>query len=137
MGDNDGGGRIFMKQGISLLYAEDEPQARALLEKLLHSKFPDLTVYVAADGEEGMALFHEYRPQVILTDMAMPGMDGAEMIRRIRAINSDAYVIAITAYNDPQFCAKTTELHLNHCITKPVDFKALLHVIAEAIEAVQ
>lgn len=66
---------MVTEQKISLLYAEDDPHARVLLEKLLHHKFPDLAVYVAADGEQGMALFNEHHPQLILTGIAMPNLE--------------------------------------------------------------
>lgn len=125
---------MVTEQKISLLYAEDDPHASVLLEKLLRHKFPELTIYVAADGEQGLALFNEHHPQLILTDIAMPKLDGIEMVKRIRAINPDVFVIAITAYNDAQFRERSKDLRLNHCLAKPVDFKFVLESIGDGIE---
>ncbi|HJV36457.1 response regulator [Geomonas sp.] len=125
------------EQDISLLYAEDDPQARELLERLIRLKFPQLTLHVATDGAEGMELFCLHRPQIVLTDITMPVMDGAEMTKRIREIAPDAVVMALTAYSDAEWLAKYKDISFNYCITKPVDFKTLLSALGEAIQSLQ
>jgi len=128
---------MITQRRLSLLYAEDEPQARELLAKLLRLKLPELELYVAADGAQGIALFHEHRPELILTDIMMPVLDGFEMIKRIRAVDPDAYIIALTAYNDAEWQVRSKELRLNQCISKPVEFKRLLETVGCAIEQLQ
>lgn len=122
---------------IFMLYAEDDPQARELLLKLLHHKFPDVTVYAAEDGAQGLALFKQHRPELVLADITMPVMDGVEMSRQIREIAPDAYIIALTAYNDAEWQKRSAELRLNLSLTKPVEFKKLLEAVANAIDNIE
>lgn len=124
-------------QDISLLYAEDDPQARELLERLIRLKFPDLTLHVAADGGEAMELFNDHHPQIILTDITMPVMDGIEMTRRIREAAPATVVMVLTAYSDAEWHSRCADLRFDYCITKPVEFKSLLAALSEAIESVQ
>ncbi|MBJ6724181.1 response regulator [Geomesophilobacter sediminis] len=118
---------------ISLLYAEDEPQARKLLEQMLRRRFPGLPIHVAADGEQGIALFEQYRPTIVVTDINMPVLDGGEMIERIRAIDPCAVIIAITAFSDPHWKNKCKTLKLDCCITKPMDFNYLFKAIETSL----
>jgi CheY-like chemotaxis protein len=118
---------------ISLLFAEDDAQAREMLENLIRFKFPELTLYVAADGEQGVDLFREQNPDFVLTDIMMPVLDGLEMTRRIREIRPDAFVIALTAYNDPEWQRRCSEVNFNKCLYKPIEFPALLGALKDAI----
>lgn len=119
---------------LSLLYAEDDPKARELLAKLIRRKFPGLTVYEAADGEEGMAIFNRYHPDLILTDITMPVLDGVEMAKQIRKINPDAVVMALTAHNDEEMLCQWDDLKFDQCISKPIQFGPLLDAVDHAIK---
>jgi CheY-like chemotaxis protein len=121
------------ERNISILYAEDDPQARAMLLKLLHHKFPEITVYVAGDGAQGVALYEEHHPAVVLADITMPVMDGMEITRQIRKIDPDACVIALTAYNDAEWQRQSAELRFNLTLTKPVEFTKLLDAVTTAL----
>lgn len=65
----------------------------------------------------------------------MPGLDGIEMTKRIREINSDAFVMALTACSDSDWKARSGDLDFNHRITKPVEFAPLLAAVGAAIES--
>ena len=54
----------------------------------------------AADGQEGLELIRQCKPELIVTDIKMPRMDGIEMVRRLRAEGNGAHVIILTAYSD-------------------------------------
>jgi PAS domain S-box-containing protein len=81
-----------------ILIAEDQPENRLLLRKLLEPLGFDLVE--AANGEEAVALFQEWRPRLIFMDIRMPVMDGLEATRRIKASDAGAHarIVAITAH---------------------------------------
>ena len=69
---------------ISVLYVEDETDIRELVRDILVRKYRQLNVEVAANGEAGLELFRELRPDIVITDLSMPLMDGIAMSREIR-----------------------------------------------------
>ena len=76
-------GAVLFRRGTKVVVAEDDRVSQAVLTMILQ-KF-GLEVHVACDGEQALALVREVRPDVILMDMQMPVMDGAEAIRILRA----------------------------------------------------
>ena len=76
-------GVVLFRQGIKVVVAEDDRVSQAVLTMILQ-KF-GLEVHVASDGRQALALVREVRPDLILMDMQMPIMDGAEAIRILRA----------------------------------------------------
>ena len=73
---------------IKLLLVEDDPSLRYIVQSGLEDIIEGYEVLAAANGEEGLAMWREHRPDVILSDIEMPVMDGYEMVKRIR---EDAY----------------------------------------------
>lgn len=82
---------------VSILYAEDDLVSRTLVERYLKKHFKD--VRVAKDGKEALELFNQVVPDVLVTDLEMPGMSGYELIEKIR-INNSVHIIVTTAYRD-------------------------------------
>jgi CheY-like chemotaxis protein len=85
--------------GPRLLLVEDNERERETMRELLQDEGLDV-VGAAADGLEGVALAGELRPDVVLMDLRMPGLDGIEATRRIKAILPPTQVIILTAYAD-------------------------------------
>jgi len=79
---------------ISVLYVEDEAEIRDVLAKILKRRIG--TVYTASNGFEGVEKFRELNPDIVITDINMPKMDGLKMIAAIRKIKEDVPVIIIT-----------------------------------------
>ena len=77
-----------------ILIADDHAQIRSILEE--YSKKEGFTTLTAGDGHEALRLFHQHRPDVVLLDVMMPGIDGFEVCREIRKV-SDTPVIMVTA----------------------------------------
>ncbi len=114
---------------LSILYVEDDLLVREELEAFLRRYTEDL--YLAADGEEGLRLFRNHRPDLILTDIIMPRLDGMSMIRRIREEDSEVPILMITANSDSEFFAESIELRVDGYIPKPIDLDLLDHKINE------
>lgn len=73
----------------------------------------------AANGEEGLEVVDRYHPDLIITDIKMPRMDGLEMVRRLRAAGNDAYVILLTAYSDFTYAQTAVKLGAVDYLLKP------------------
>jgi CheY-like chemotaxis protein len=87
---------------------------------------------VATDGRSGLELAAEYCPNVILCDVAMPGMSGLELARRLRANgHSDVALIAITAYGTEQDRDRTREAGFHTHFVKPVEPEELRRILRQ------
>jgi len=108
---------------ISLLYVEDERVTREQISRILQRIVTEL--HVAENGQEGLALYREKRPDIIMSDIMMPLMNGLEMAREIRKIDHDSQIIMLTAYSDTEYLLECISLGVNQYVQKPVDFAQL------------
>lgn len=115
-------------QNIVVLYVEDEPQIAQ--EVSFHLKKYIKGFYTATNGEEGKELFYKINPDIIITDIQMPKLNGLEMIKQI---NSNVPVIITTAYSDLEYFLTAIELNVNKFIIKPIDLIELVKAIQECI----
>jgi len=113
----------------SLLFVEDDALARHVTCKLISCGFPDLVIHQAENGQVGLDLFKEQRPNIVITDINMPVMNGIQMSREIKSISPDACIIAVTAYTNKDILDDIYEIGIAHCELKPLDCKRLFEVI--------
>lgn len=127
-------GKNYMKQinkNIGVLFVEDELIITLNITTVLKRRFGH--VYSAENGQEGLAQFKEHRPDIVITDILMPEMDGLEMISRIKEINPDTSFIIMTAANEESYLKKAKELGIHRYLIKPAndeDFLDMLYNIA-------
>jgi PAS domain S-box-containing protein len=120
MGEDESG-----KMESSLLYVEDEEDVRELVSSMLTKKYPELQLLVAGDGRSGLDMYRERQPEIVITDIRMPVMDGLQMASAIRALNPDTFIIAVTAHSDTDHLVNAIEIGFNHYVLKPVDYRKL------------
>ncbi len=103
-----------------ILYIEDEPDIRLVAEIALR-QVGQLDVVTCASGEEGLAVIHEVMPQLIILDVMMPGMDGPQILSKLRAMPEFMLtpVIFITAKVQPDEVEQFKQLGAVDVITKP------------------
>ncbi len=107
------------KYSISILYVEDEQSIREGYAKALDRLCDKL--YIAQNGQEGLELYKEHSPDIIISDIKMPVMNGIEMVRAIRKINPDeCCIIFTTAHSDSGYLFEALELQVNGYLLKPV-----------------
>lgn len=117
----------------SLLIVEDDREICAMLGKVTQRKFRDVTIYLAGNGRIGADLFKEHMPEIVLTDINMPVMDGIEMAGEIRSIKGDARFIVMTAYSDKEYFEKFSEIGFSEYLLKPIVLSALFAAIEKCI----
>jgi YesN/AraC family two-component response regulator len=114
---------------FSLLFVEDDHMVCLAIGRIIARRFPDATVYTAENGRIGLELFKEHTPEIVITDINMPVMDGIEMARKIKSIKTDTMFIVLTGYNDKNYLERFGEIGFNDYIVKPVDFGKLFAAI--------
>lgn len=114
---------------LSLLYVEDEPEIRELLRSVLVRKFPNVDIQTAENGMAGLELFREQRPDIILTDIRMPVMDGIQMTRRILEEDPAVSVIIISACSETDYLLEAIKMGINRYVLKPINHKLLFEAI--------
>jgi YesN/AraC family two-component response regulator len=121
--------KIFSQPPISFLYVEDDPVTRGIMEKIFHLKLPGVVLHVAENGRIGLELFKKHAPEIVITDVNMPVMDGIEMAAEIKAVNPAVVIIAISAYSNTEYLLNSIEIGINHYVLKPIDFDKLFAMI--------
>ena len=112
---NDGD---FLKT-LSLLYVEDDLDTREQLGRFLRQRAG--TLITAASGAAGLAAYHTHRPDIIVTDIQMPEMDGLSMTREIRVLDAAIPVIVTTAFEQTDYLLRSIEIGVDKYVAKPVD----------------
>jgi CheY-like chemotaxis protein len=118
-----------------ILVVDDNPQNAKLARILLSGEGFD--VRTTADAEEALRVLDEFSPDVILMDLQLPGMDGLELTRRLKADPARAHiiVIALTAYAMKGDYEKAMAAGCNAYVSKPIDTESLPRVITELLAA--
>lgn len=114
---------------ITILYVEDEEMIREEVSYFFKKYIKNF--YVAKNGLEGIELFKEVKPDIIITDIQMPKMNGLDMLKQIDTKNIP--VIITTAYSDIDYFLRAIELNINKFVIKPIDLMELVRDIQDCI----
>ena len=123
----------YCMPAISLLYVEDDPGTRKTISAVICARFPSLTVRTAENGKAGLKSFKEQPADIVLTDISMPVMNGIQLARQIRALNSNVDIIAATAYSDSHYLLDAINAGIRRYVLKPVDFTLLFATIDDCM----
>ena len=116
---------------LKILVIDDEQLIRWSFEKKLNSQ--GYKVLTAESGEEGLRLFESYLPEVVFVDNKLPGIQGLDVITRIKAINDDTNIVFMTAFGSIDTAVKAMKLGANEYVNKPFTFKEI-HAILDNIK---
>lgn len=118
-----------------LLLADDEEGIRKVLGiSLADSGYEVLT---AENGEEALAIFRKTKPAIVLTDIKMPGMDGIELLQKIKQEEPDTEVIMITGHGDMDLAIKSLKFEATDFVTKPINDDVLEIALKRAHEKIE
>ncbi|EDP7038018.1 TPA: response regulator transcription factor [Campylobacter jejuni] len=122
---------------LIILVVEDEVKARESMINILSERFSK--VIGAQNGDEGLKKFKKFKPDLVITDIAMSIMDGLDMAREIKEISDDVPIVVLSAYSEKERLLRSIDIGIDKYLIKPVDieelFKVLDYLIGEKIEA--
>ena len=116
---------------MKVLVIDDERSIREHLDMFLQEK--GLEVVAAEDGESGIQLIHDEEPDILILDIRLPGIDGLEVLRRLKEENKTICVIMITAFHDMETTIRAMRLGAYDYIHKPLDIDELEIVIDKVV----
>jgi len=116
---------------IRILVVDDEKNQRELLQGFLQKK--GYSVQSAESGDQALAWLKEHVCEVILTDHKMPGMDGTTMLKEIKALFPETWVVLMTAYGTVEKAVEAMKLGAYDYLSKPIDLEELL-ILLDRIE---
>jgi CheY-like chemotaxis protein len=115
-----------------ILVVEDDPDTRELMH--LYFKYAGFVVVAAADGKQGLHLAKAEKPDLIITDVEMPNMDGITMIKQLRSEPETATIpIVVCTASAGVTDEEVIKAGANNTLYKPVDFSALVEFIRSMI----
>ena len=120
---------------LTALIVEDRIEDNELMESFFGNIFK--TVYTAKNGEEGLEVYKDKRPDVVITDLIMPNMDGIVMSEQIRSLKKDQIIVVVSASDDIEKVSKTIALNITSFIHKPIDTKKLIDSIATVVAKIK
>ncbi|NWG04340.1 MAG: sigma-54-dependent Fis family transcriptional regulator [Syntrophaceae bacterium] len=116
---------------MNLLVVDDEAPIREMIKKGL-SQMGEFHVEIAQNGEEAIEKIEKDIFDLVLTDLKMPGMDGLELLKNIKALRPEVLVILMTAFGSIETAVEAMKMGANDYITKPINFHDLLLRISKA-----
>ncbi len=121
--------------GKKLLVIDDEPSTLKMLRRLLGVY--GYSVLTAGSGEEGLEIFRNEHPPLVITDIRMPGMDGIEVLRHLRQLNPEVEMIVITGHGDMELAIHSLRNSASDFINKPIQRDALEIALQRAEEKIE
>ncbi|WP_417334685.1 response regulator [Halarcobacter sp.] len=124
-----------VKKVKSILYVEDEKAIQEELAEVIET-FCE-TLYTADDGIQALKYFDAYKPDIIITDIRMPIMDGIEMCKKIKEKNQNIPIIFTTAFSDVDYFQDAIELQVEGYLLKPISLELLEKKILNIIDNIE
>lgn len=121
-------------KSLIILYVEDEEKIRTKIADTL--KYYVKKIITAKDGEEGYNLYLRHKPDIILSDILMPIVDGIEMVKMIRQEDIKIPIVLMTAHTEKEYLLDAVKLHLENYLVKPVSLHQILNALNTCIEKV-
>jgi predicted signal transduction protein with EAL and GGDEF domain len=114
-------------QRMNVLFVEDDELVKDVTSRILHTFFPNLDL--ASNGLEGIEKFKEKDYHLIITDLEMPKFHGVDMIKEMKTINPDIYVIVLSAMNNTNLVMETIKIGIDGYLFKPLMFEKFLEIL--------
>lgn len=116
-----------MENDVTILYVEDENDVREGYSRALKRVSKEL--YTAENGSVGLELYKKNMPDIVISDIRMPIMNGLDMVKEIKKIDSNANIIFTTAHSESSYLLEAIELHVEGYLLKPVQKNAMVSLI--------
>jgi len=128
-----------MLQDFTLLYVEDDKDTQEYMKFYFSDEVKEF--YQAFNGEEGIEIYKSKKPDIIVTDLNMPKLNGIDMIKQIKSIDKEQIIIITSAFGDKNNLMEALNYGANGFISKPIDIdkfnEKLLEVTASLKEKIE
>ncbi|MFA7090695.1 MAG: response regulator [Arcobacteraceae bacterium] len=128
-------GNLLLLKSKTVLYAEDDQIMQTQITEVLEMLFKE--VFSAENGQKAYELYEEKSPDIILTDIKMPLIDGLQFIEKVRKNDYNTPIILLTNFNEKEYLSHAVNLSIDGYILKPVEFNALVQTLTKAMQRVQ
>src|SRR5271168_672285 len=122
-----------MREKATILVVEDEAKMRRLVELRLGEE--GFLVHSAADAETGLQLLVREKPDLVVTDLRLPGMSGLEFLQAVKRVNAALPVVIITAHGTVESAVEAMKVGASNYVTKPFSFDELVLVIRKELDS--
>ena len=114
-----------------ILIVEDNAFFLQFLKETLHSRFPSMDILEAASGEEAFRKIETFSPDIIFMDLRLPGENGLELTKRIKAQHPGIIVVIITNYDLPEYREAAYQCKADHFLTKDSFLKMIKSILTD------
>jgi CheY-like chemotaxis protein len=94
---------MAMSGGLNVLIVDDNTLYRQLFKETFHDRFPSVDIYEAVNGEEALLQVETFRPNLIFMDIRLPGENGVELTKKVKARYPNIIVVILTGYDLPEY----------------------------------
>ncbi len=122
---------------VRVVVVDDEPAVTEMIARAIRSEHPDYEVAEAHDGFKAGSIIATLKPDVVILDLRMPGMDGFEVCKSIKSEQATRHstVIAVTAYDSEENTRRIMDCGAAACLPKPLDLSELLRRVEAAVKS--
>ncbi len=117
---------------FTILYVEDNLLTQRIVKSVLNGYFKE--IFVASDGIEGIELYQEKMPDIVLADISMPNLNGLDMCKEIKRYNPNQRIALFTGYNDIEYLKKAINMGIDKYILKPLESKQMFRELQDIVK---
>ncbi|MDX9744259.1 MAG: response regulator transcription factor [Arcobacteraceae bacterium] len=128
-------GDLLVLKNKTVLFAEDDKIMKEQITEVLEMLFKK--VFLAEDGEKAYELYLRSTPDIIISDIKMPNMNGLQLIEKIRQSDYETPVVLLTSFTEQDMLVHAVNLSIDGYIIKPLELKALISTINKAMKRMQ
>jgi len=122
---------------MRVLVVDDEHIVIEAVSHIIKQYFPEVELQIAYNGREALIRFDQFRPQVVMTDIKMPGITGIDLIERIRKIDSHVKIIIVTAHDQFEFAKDAVRFHVEDYLLKPISKARMIETLQQVMVKVR
>ena len=122
-------------KNFKVLYVEDSVAMQALMKKILINYTK--RIYIAKDGEDGLVQYTKHKPDIIISDINMPNMNGLEMAKVIKTSNKNIPIILLTEFEKIENLKEAIELGIKSFVSKPIDKNEIIITLENVARELQ
>lgn len=128
--------KLFLERlkTLTILYAEDEEGIRENVAASLRYYVKE--VIEAENGKMALELYESKHPDIVITDILMPIMNGIDLVKQIRKKDQNTPIVIISAHTDKEYLLNVVNLHLEHYVIKPVTFNDIMMVLSQCLKRI-